>query len=130
MKDLTLFHTTAVYGMTGERATMSNGSLAASRVRLYCTFSLTKRCYTHHFTNLLFSFRPKVINMARSPKAIVHIYLKFSTDIPYERVQIFEKALREFIKSRPREWANFAGFRAVKVWADLGYIGTFLNFNL
>ena len=32
VKDLTLFHTTAVYGMTGERATMSNGSLASSRV--------------------------------------------------------------------------------------------------
>ena len=63
--------------------------------------------------------------MARSPKAQVHIYLKFSTDVPYKRVQIFEKALREFIKSRPREWANFAGFRATKVWADLGYIGTF-----
>lgn len=62
--------------------------------------------------------------MARSPKANIYIYLKFSTDTPYERVQIFEKALREFIKSRPREWANFAGFRATKVWADLGYIGT------
>jgi hypothetical protein len=61
--------------------------------------------------------------MARSPKANIYIYLKFSTDTPYERVQIFEKALREFIKSRPREWANFAGFRATKVWADLGYIG-------
>lgn len=62
--------------------------------------------------------------MARSPKAQVYIYLKFATDIPYERVKIFEKALREFVKSRPREWANFNGFRATKVWADLGYIGT------
>ena len=62
--------------------------------------------------------------MARSPKAMIYVYLKFSTDVSYERVQIFEKALREFIKSRPREWANFAGFRATKVWADLGYIGT------
>jgi hypothetical protein len=63
--------------------------------------------------------------MARSPKAILHIYLKFSTDVPYERVKVFEQALREFVKSRPREWANFATFRATKVWADLGYIGVF-----
>ena len=67
--------------------------------------------------------------MARSPKANIFVYLKFSTDTPYERVQIFEKALREFIKSRPREWANFAGFRATKVWADLGYIGAHCSYN-
>lgn len=67
--------------------------------------------------------------MARSPKANIFVYLKFSTDTPYERVQIFEKALREFIKSRPREWANFAGFRATKVWADLGYIGAHYSYN-
>jgi hypothetical protein len=34
VKDVTLFHTTAVFASTGERATMSNGSLAASRVSL------------------------------------------------------------------------------------------------
>ena len=61
--------------------------------------------------------------MARSPKASVYVYIKFSTDVPYERIQIFEKALREFVKSRPREWANFNGFRATKFLADLGYIG-------
>lgn len=34
VKDVSLFHTTAVFASTGERATMSNGSLAGSRVRL------------------------------------------------------------------------------------------------
>ena len=63
--------------------------------------------------------------MARSPKANVYIYLKFSTSIPYERIQIFEQALREFVKARPREWANFSGFRATKVLADLAYIGEY-----
>jgi hypothetical protein len=66
--------------------------------------------------------------MARSPKATIYVYIKFSTDVPYERIQIFEKALREFVKSRPREWANFNGFRATKVLADLGYIGTLNEF--
>ena len=50
--------------------------------------------------------------------------MKFGTAVPYEKIQIFEKAIREFIKSRPREWANFTGFRATKLLADLGYIGT------
>jgi small-conductance mechanosensitive channel len=82
--------------MTGERASMSNGSLASSRV----------------------------LNMARSPNAIVYVYVKFSTTIPYPTIQMFEQILRDFIQTRPREWANFAGFRATKVVADLGYIGT------
>jgi hypothetical protein len=62
--------------------------------------------------------------MARSPKAIPCIYLKFSTSVPYGKIQIFEQALREFVKARPREWADFQGFRATEVLADLGYIGT------
>lgn len=95
MKDVNLFSTTAVFATTNEKATISNGSLANSRV----------------------------INMARSPNAVLYIYLKFSTGVPYERVQIFEQALRQFVKARPREWAKFAGFRATQVLADLGYIG-------
>jgi hypothetical protein len=65
--------------------------------------------------------------MARSPKATVYIHLKFATTVPYERIEIFEAALREFVKCRPREWANFSGFRATQVMAELNYIGTFGN---
>jgi hypothetical protein len=85
----------AVFGMTGERASMSNGSLASSRI----------------------------LNMARSPNAIVYVCLKFSTVAPYTTIQMFERILRDFVQARPREWANFAGFRATRVVADLGYIG-------
>lgn len=41
-------------------ATLANGSLAASRI----------------------------INWARSPKAVVHIFLKFGVDVPYSRIQV------------------------------------------
>lgn len=81
VKDVNLFATTAVFATTGEKATLSNGALASSRI----------------------------INMARSPNAILYIYLKFSTSVPYDRIQIFEQALRQFVKARPREWANFSG---------------------
>jgi small-conductance mechanosensitive channel len=95
VQDVTLFHTVAVFGMTGERASMSNGSLASSRV----------------------------LNMARSPNAIVYVYVKFSTTVAYPTIQMFEHLLQEFVQSRPREWTNLASFRATRVVADLGFIG-------
>ena len=97
VKDVNLFSTTAIFATTNERATLSNGSLANSRI----------------------------INMARSPNAVGYIYFKFATGVPYERVQIFEKALTQFIKDRPREWVGILGFRATQVMADLGYIGAY-----
>lgn len=97
VKDVTLYSTTAIFATTNERATLSNGSLASSRI----------------------------INMARSPNAIGYIYFKFGTGVPYERIQIFEKALTQFIKDRPREWVGLLGFRATQVMADQGYIGKY-----
>lgn len=64
--------------------------------------------------------------MGRSKKALISIYNKFSTDVSFENVQIFEEALRKFVRDRPREWASFAAFRATKVMSDLGYIGKWL----
>lgn len=122
VKDVTLFHTTAVFASTNERATLSNGSLASSRVSLMwlvndpfhviLVLSLTSE-----------SVFLQVINMARSPNASISIYLKFSTSVPYEKIQVFDQALRDFIKARPREWGNFGGFRATQVLAEQGYVG-------
>ena len=96
VQDVTLFHTVAVFGMTGERASMSNGSLASSRV----------------------------LNMARSPNAIVYVYVKFSTTAAFHTIHLFEHMLQEYIQSRPREWTNLASFRATRIVADLGFVGT------
>jgi small-conductance mechanosensitive channel len=95
VQDVTLFHTVAVFGPTGERASMPNGSLASSRV----------------------------LNMARSPNACVYVNLQFPTSVTYERIQKFEVLLRDFVQARPREWAHFAAFRATSVIANLGLIG-------
>ena len=94
-QDVTLFYTTVVFGATNERATVSNGSMASSRV----------------------------INMNRSPNPILYIYLKFSVETKYEKIQIFEQALRQFVMGRPREWSNFIAFRATEIRAEQGYIG-------
>jgi hypothetical protein len=62
--------------------------------------------------------------MGRSKKALLYIFNKFATEVSYDKVKIFEDALRKFVRARPREWASFAAFRATKVMSDLGYIGT------
>ena len=89
-----LFSTTVRYAATNEVATHSNGSLAQSRI----------------------------INAARSPKASVYIYMKFASDVPYDRVMLFKSVIQSFVKERPREWIALSGFRATRVEADLGYI--------
>jgi hypothetical protein len=94
VRDVNLFTTTVVFATTNERATLSNGSLATSRI----------------------------INAARSPKALLYVYLKFGTEVPYEKIQIFQESLTQFVKARPREWLNLSGFRATNIQADQGYI--------
>ena len=89
-----LFTTTVRFSGTNEVATLANGSLAASRI----------------------------INGARSPKGVVHIFLKFGVDIPYSKVQVFKKTIDAFVKARPREWVALTQFRSTRVEADLGFI--------
>lgn len=93
VRDISLYHTTLVYGTTNECCTVSNGSLAGLRV----------------------------INAARSPKGVLYVYLKFGIEVPWSKIQVFETALRAFVKSRPREWLGLNGFRTTRVEADLGF---------
>jgi hypothetical protein len=60
----------------------------------------------------------------------VYVYIKFSTSVPHGTIQTFERILREFVKGRPREWASFVGFRATRVVADVGFIGTIWIFDV
>jgi hypothetical protein len=117
---VSLFHTTAVFSATGETATLSNGSLAGSRVRVVALVKAVSRIVAH------LHYRPftQVINMARSPHASISVAFKFSTREPFEKIQIFDNVLREFIKDRPREWSKFSGFRVSDVQSDLGFVGT------
>jgi hypothetical protein len=63
----------------------------------------------------------RVVNAARSPKAILYIYLKFGTDVPWSKIQVFDKALRAFVQSRPREWLGVLGFLTTRVDSSLGF---------
>ena len=44
--------------------------------------------------------------MARSPQALIHILLKFSTNEPYEKIQILEQAIRKFVMARRKSTRN------------------------
>jgi hypothetical protein len=93
VRDITLYHTTLVFGATNECCTVANGTLANLRV----------------------------VNAARSPKAVLNVYLKFGTDVPWAKIQVFEKALRAFVQSRPREWLGVVGFLTTRVDSSLGF---------
>eukprot|EP00557_Chaetoceros_sp_GSL56_P008411 CAMPEP_0176506328 /NCGR_PEP_ID=MMETSP0200_2-20121128/16971_1 /TAXON_ID=947934 /ORGANISM="Chaetoceros sp., Strain GSL56" /LENGTH=975 /DNA_ID=CAMNT_0017905945 /DNA_START=568 /DNA_END=3491 /DNA_ORIENTATION=+ len=94
VENISLYQTTVRQGATNEVATYSNSSLAHSRI----------------------------INAARSPKAVTFVYLKFGIDVPYSKVMICKEVVEKFVKDRPRQFLKIDGFRATSVEADLGYI--------
>lgn len=94
VENVSLYYTTLRFGATNEVATIANSNLANSRV----------------------------INAARSPRALVYVNLKFGIDTPYVKTQVFKDTMESFVKQRPREWLNCSGIRATRVMADLGYI--------
>jgi hypothetical protein len=80
------------FATTREVATISNGALAGTRI----------------------------INLKRSEKAVVYIYLKFGVDVAYDKVELFKEEVTAFVKDRPRQWLALSGFRSTRIEADLG----------
>jgi hypothetical protein len=89
-----LFTTTVRLGTTREYSTFSNGSLADSRI----------------------------LNLKRSVKPNVHMYLKFTINVTKEQLDVFHMNIAEFIKDRPREWIRINGFRCTRVETELQYL--------
>ena len=82
-----LFSTTLRLAATGEVATVSNGSLARSRI----------------------------INMQRSQRAQVSLVFKFGVEVPFQKIEIFRKSVYSFVKQRPQEWRYVVSFRNTRV---------------
>lgn len=70
VSNVTLTHTTATWHPTMEQANFSNASLSASRI----------------------------INWARSPNAKFNITLNFPISTKYETIEIFKRAVEEYLK--------------------------------
>ena len=94
VKDLDLYNTTLIYGTTGEEATITNG-------------------YINEY---------RIINMNRSPKAVLNFVMKFGIEVSKEKIAEFGKEVESYVKDRPREWIAFSAYRLTGVEADLGYV--------
>jgi hypothetical protein len=95
VKDIDLFTTTVVLGVTNEVATYSNGSLANFRI----------------------------INGTRSHKAILGFFMKFPLDVPFAKIRIFSDAMERFVRARPREVRSVQAPYAVGVgWWPLVFL--------
>lgn len=87
VEDVDLFTTKVVFSFTGEKATLSNGALAASRV----------------------------INASESKEASLYVLVKFPIEMSFHDVRIFKDQLTDFFKNRPREWIAFTRFRPTRL---------------
>ncbi|CAJ1888982.1 unnamed protein product [Cylindrotheca closterium] len=94
VRNVTLTHTLATWVPTLEHANFSNASLSNSRI----------------------------INWARSPNAKFNIALNFPISTKYETIEIFKRAVEEYMKVRPREWLALHGFRVRSIFAEKGYM--------
>jgi hypothetical protein len=92
--DITLFTTTVIYVYTNEVATLSNGSIANSRV----------------------------MNGARSLPACLYISLKFGVNTSSEKLEMFREALSLYMNARPREWVKLIRISSSHIQANLGYV--------
>jgi len=83
-----------IYAYTNEMATLSNGSIANSRV----------------------------MNGARSLPAVIYVSLRFGVDTSFEKLEIFREAVSQYVDKRPREWAKLLRITNLNVQADQGYV--------
>lgn len=83
---------------TLERASFNNGSLASSQI----------------------------INWARSPNARINVQLNFPIETKYEQIEVFKRAIEEFIRIRPREWLALSGFRCNRIYTEQSYMNVTL----
>lgn len=79
---------------TQERATLSNGALANS----------------------------KIINSSRSAQANIFNLMKFPIDTSYEKFVLFHQALEQYVRNRPREWVALLTFRQFSVDVAQGFV--------
>lgn len=94
VKHVTLFETVCTWLPTQEQCSLSNGSLANSRI----------------------------INWNRSTQAQFHIFMNFPIATPYDKILLFKAAVEEYLKMRPREWLSLNGFRCNRFYHEKAYV--------
>eukprot|EP00536_Pseudo-nitzschia_multiseries_P009481 jgi/Psemu1/325666/estExt_fgenesh1_pg.C_2640022 len=94
VRDIDLLTTTVLFAFTGEVATLSNGSIANSRV----------------------------MNGARSLPAVLYVTLRFGVDTSFDKLEIFREAVSQYVHKRPREWVKLNDIKNCDVSTEKGYV--------
>jgi len=94
VEDINLFSTTLRFAATNEVSTVNNGAISLCRI----------------------------VNYARSPRALVTIPLKFMINTEDAVISVFKAALEKFVKDRPRKWEGINHFRCESIETDLDLI--------
>ncbi len=87
VEDCNLFTTTLRLCRTNELSTVNNGAISNTRI----------------------------VNHARSPKALVNIQLPVTIRATHEQTQVVKSALLQYIRDKPRVWSSLIDFRITKV---------------
>ena len=87
VEDCNLFTTTLRLCRTNELSTVNNGAISNTRI----------------------------VNHARSLKALVNIQLPMTIKATHEQIQIVKSALAQYIRDKPRVWSSLVDFRITKV---------------
>mmetsp|Transcript_16619 Transcript_16619/g.27055 ORF Transcript_16619/g.27055 Transcript_16619/m.27055 type:complete len:131 (+) Transcript_16619:3186-3578(+) len=48
--------------------------------------------------------------------------MKFGSDVSFQMIKVYQTAIENFVKSRPREWTQLNGFRATRVEMELNFV--------
>jgi hypothetical protein len=94
VENVDLYTTTVRLGTTREYATFTNGSLANSRI----------------------------LNLKRSEKPNIYMYLKFTMNITQEQLNQFRTRITKFVKDRPREWIKLVSLRCTHFETEQQYL--------
>ena len=90
VEDVSLWKTTLRYAATNEVSTVNNGSIAGSRI----------------------------INFARSQKALCTLNLMFRSEATNQQISLFRAAVEKYVKDNPRVWSSMVAFFIVKIDPD------------
>ena len=90
VEDVSLWKTTLRFAATNEVSTVNNGSIAGSRI----------------------------INFARSQKALVTLNLMFRSEATSQQISLFRAAVEKYVEDNPRVWSSMVAFFIVKIDPD------------
>ena len=101
IEDVSLWKTTLRHAASNQVSTVTNGAIASSRI----------------------------INYARSQKALVNLPLLFRSEASGQQISLFRAAVEKYIKDNPRVWASLVTFFIVKIDPDAESVEYLMRFS-